>query len=190
MSSKYTLRSTLDLTPLQLTDLTRGELAKVVSTMSAAMNKRLKRAEEQGLHEYSLAYREFKIRQLNSGQSGNFSVKGKNKEALLRDYISLNAFFNTEGATLAEMKKAYSTYKKHASEIESRSKGYLNAVWYAMDLLRDKIKLLSISTDEVVEDLIFYRLLEPEKANVSRIAARANAMLDARYQLEVAGVEI
>lgn len=190
MNNKYTLRSALNLTPLQLSDLTRGELAKVISTMSSAMNKRLKRAEEQGLHEYSLAFREFKIRQLSRGQSGKFTVKGKNKQTLLQDYISIKAFFRTEGASLYEMKKARETYKKNASAIESRGSGYLNAVWYAMDLLRDKINLLSLSSDEVVDDLIFYRLLEPEKANVSKIAARANALLDERYQMEVAGVEI
>lgn len=190
MPSKFTLSNALNLTPMELSDLTRGELSKVVSTMSSAINKRLKRAEEQGLHEYSLAFRELKMRQLNRGQSGNFTVKGKNKETLLTDYISLKAFFNTEGASLADMKKARATYKKHASAIESRSSEYLTPVWYAMDKLRDKIRLLSLSTNEVVDDLVFYRLLEPEKANVSKIAARANAQLDARYQLEVAGVEI
>ncbi len=190
MPSKYTLRSALNLTPMELSDLTRGELSKVVTTMSSAINKRLKRAEEQGLQEYSLAFRELKTRQLNRGQGAKFTVKGKSKETLLTDYISLKAFFNTEGASLADMKKARETYKKHASAIESRGTGYLDPVWYAMDLLRDKVRLLSLSTDEVVDDLIFYRLLEPDKANVSKIAARASAQLDARYQMEVAGVEI
>ena len=73
--------------------LGRSDLAKVVSRLSSTANKRLKEFEERDQKSYATK------RARKSG--GNFSVKGKNLNALRHEYARVKTFLRDETSTIS-----------------------------------------------------------------------------------------
>lgn len=87
----------LDLTPEQLMQMSRKDLAKNISILSSAANKRLKRLEASGTYSPSAewVYR----------HGGKFSVAGKTKNQLLIEFFRVQEFLESKTSTVRGAKK-------------------------------------------------------------------------------------
>lgn len=93
------VKDLLNMKPKELKSLSRSDLAKVVSKMASAGNKRLKRFEKKGV-ETPATRQAMKV--------GKFSVAGKSIEQLLAEYIRVKQFLTSETST----SKGFKAYRK------------------------------------------------------------------------------
>lgn len=89
----------MNLTPGKLAKLDRAELAKVVSTLASAANKRLRSIERANLTSSSLAYEYVKR------GGGDFSAKGKNLQELDIEYQRVTGFLKRNTSTVKGTKQ-------------------------------------------------------------------------------------
>lgn len=91
-----------NLTNRQLTNLTRNELAKVVSKLASASNKRTKRLIQSGVPSPAL------IGRVERGKV-KFSVKGKNVDELKKEYLEVKSYLSSETSTVKGARKVMNT---------------------------------------------------------------------------------
>lgn len=91
-----------NLTNRQLTNLTRNELAKVVSKLASAANKRTKRLIQSGVPSPAL------IGRVERGKV-KFSVKGKNVDELKKEYLEVKSYLSSETSTVKGARKVMNT---------------------------------------------------------------------------------
>ena len=91
-----------NLTNRQLTNLTRNELAKVVSKLASAANKRTKRLIQSGVPSPAL------IGRIERGKV-KFSVKGKNVDELKKEYLEVKSYLSSETSTVKGARKVMNT---------------------------------------------------------------------------------
>lgn len=91
-----------NLTNRQLTNLTRNELAKVVSKLASAANKRTKRLIQSGVPSPAL------IGRIERGKV-KFSVKGKNVDELKKEYLEVKSYLSAETSTVKGARKVMNT---------------------------------------------------------------------------------
>ncbi len=91
-----------NLTNRQLTNLTRNELAKVVSKLASAANKRTKRLMQSGVPSPAL------IGRVERGKV-KFSVKGKNVDELKKEYLEVKSYLSSETSTVKGARKVMNT---------------------------------------------------------------------------------
>lgn len=86
----------------------RRELSKLVSSLSSAANKRLRRFEEKGEVSPAVRYAE---------KGGKFSVAGKNLNQLRAEYIRAKTFLQQETGTLRKWEKTKTETVKTLSDM-------------------------------------------------------------------------
>ena len=86
----------------QLTNLTRNELAKVVSKLASAANKRTKRLIQSEVPSPAL------IGRVERGKV-KFSVKGKNVDELKKEYLEVKSYLSSETSTVKGARKVMNT---------------------------------------------------------------------------------
>ncbi len=86
----------------QLTNLTRNELAKVVSKLASAANKRIKRLLQSNVPSPAL------ISRFERGKV-HFSVKGKNVDELKKEYLEVKSYLSAETSTVKGARKVMNT---------------------------------------------------------------------------------
>ncbi len=86
----------------QLTNLTRNELAKVVSKLASAANKRIKRLLQNNVPSPAL------IGRFERGKI-HFSVKGKNVDELKKEYLEVKSYLSAETSTVKGARKVMNT---------------------------------------------------------------------------------
>lgn len=91
-----------NLTNRQLTNLTRNELAKVVSKLASAANKRTKRLIQSGVPSPAL------IGRIERGKV-HFGVKGKNTDQLKKEYLEVKSYLSSETSTVKGARKVMNT---------------------------------------------------------------------------------
>lgn len=91
-----------NLTNRQVTNLTRNELAKVVSKLASAANKRIKRLIQSGVPSPAL------IGRVERGKV-KFSVKGKNVDELKKEYLEVKSYLSSETSTVKGARKVMNT---------------------------------------------------------------------------------
>lgn len=91
-----------NLTNRQLTNLTRKELAKVVSKLASASNKRIKRLIQSGVPSPAL------IGLIERGKV-HFGVKGKNIDQLKKEYLEVKSYLSSETSTVKGARKVMNT---------------------------------------------------------------------------------
>ena len=103
-----TIEQVLALKPGQRAKLSRAELARAVSVLASAGNKRLRRIEKAGLTKSSNAY------QAIARSGGDFSVKNKDITELDNEFERLKKFFapDTKTSTVGGTKKSIQRRKK------------------------------------------------------------------------------
>lgn len=84
------------LPPKQLQSFKRAELAKVITRLSSAANKRIKRLQKSGVPSSALR---------TIQNSGKFTVAGKNKQQLMEEYKRVKSFLGAETSTVTGAKK-------------------------------------------------------------------------------------
>lgn len=89
--TRYTSKTALKLSGRDLQRMSRSEVAKVVSTLASAANKRLKRASQAG--------------QPIEDTIDKFSVKGKNKHELLKEFTRVRNFMGKPELSLGGQRK-------------------------------------------------------------------------------------
>ena len=82
--------------------LNKKDLARITGRIQSAANKRIKRLREKGVAEYSPAI----IRSL--GDKVKFSIKGKTRNEILKEFVSIKRFLNAKTSSLSGFK----AYKK------------------------------------------------------------------------------
>lgn len=132
--------------------VSRAELAKVVSTLASSANKRLKRLENAG--------------QPITDTISKFSVAGKSRNELMKEFRRVKNFMNAENQSLSgqakiarkalegiaqiqtgktkgkDYKKAYNDYKKVLGTSTAEGSPYYN-FWTSYDRLKDTNKYIA-----------------------------------------------
>jgi len=159
------LNDMLNLDVDKLMKLSRSDLSKIVTKISSAANKRLKRLEEQEIK--NPVYLGIQ----RSG--GKFSVKGKNLNSLRAEYTRVSAFMRNNTSTLKgakeqykkfqarfgsplsprQMNDLYSTYRK----LEELEPAFLKTKYGSenmMTFLHDKIVSKKGNPDEILQSAL------------------------------------
>ena len=87
----------LNITPDELMQMSRKDMAKNISILASAGNKRIVRLEKSGVDSPALEYVKF--------HGGKFSVTGKTKNQLLTEYIRLQQFFGSKTSSVRGAKQ-------------------------------------------------------------------------------------
>lgn len=97
----------LDMSPKQLMSLSRKELAKAVTIIDSAANKRMKRLRQAGVDSPEL-----KSFESTSGAGSKFSVKGKSLNDLRQQFVQTRNFMKAKTSSLGGAKKVQSNLMK------------------------------------------------------------------------------
>lgn len=110
------IQDLLEFDPNELSKLNRSDLAKIVTKLNSAANKRIKRAKatDTGIYSPALvsqARKQHKI--LDAGELPHFSVKDKSLNELRRQYIQTRGFLKAKTST----HKGFMEFRKKQIEI-------------------------------------------------------------------------
>ena len=92
MARMSKVETLLNVSPEQLMQMSRKDLATNVSILASAANKRLKRLEQAGVYSPSLEYVQ--------RHGGKFSVAGKNKNQLMIEYFRVQAYMESKTSSV------------------------------------------------------------------------------------------
>lgn len=180
--------SDINYTTRQLLSMTRSEIAKVVSKLASAANKRLKRIEQAGLKEYSSAYRYIQ----SSG--GKFSVKGKSKEELILEYKRVKGYLSPERrtSTVAGTRKAKEENEKKVAErlgVVFKNKKESKDFWQAYNKYADshRINVYNQGSD-TIQRLIAQRVDQGKSLNATSVTKMINKYIEAERE-EISRIE-
>ena len=167
----------------KLMNLTRAKLARVISSLASAGNKRLKRLEKAGLSEQSPAYRYIE----KSG--GKFSVKGKTKEELLLELKRAKKFLSEETttSTLRGTREFIKEQEKIVNERlgDFKSKNDEKEFWNAYKKYSEahKADTYNLGSDKV-QRTIKQRLDSGKSLNASAITREMNRLIEQQAEME------
>ena len=102
----------LDLTPQELMNMSRKDLARNLSIVASAGNKRLKRLEQSNTFSPSAEY--------VKTHGGKFSVAGKNKNQLMIEFFRMQDFMEAKTSSVRGAKKWQSNVKKSVEDAISK----------------------------------------------------------------------
>lgn len=146
----------LTLNGANVKSLTRKELSKLVSTMSSAANKRRKRMEQAG--------------QPIGETVERFSVAGKSRNELLKEFTRVRNFMNAENQSLSGQKRIRESVNEALNKINepaSRSERAANKRFFNNQETYDKFwrayENLKDFDKKITEKQYKYRLLEDMK---------------------------
>lgn len=180
--------SDINYTTRQLLSMTRSEMAKVVSKLASAANKRLKRIELAGLKDYSSAYRYV----MSSG--GKFSVKDKTKDELLLEYKRVKGYLSPQRATSTvrgTRKVKEENEQKVADRLgvtfknEKESKDFWQAYNKYADSHRSDVYNQGSDT---IQRLIAQRVEQGKSLNASAVTKMINKYIEAERE-EISRIE-
>lgn len=153
MAKKKPVSKILKLTAYQVMKLSDTNLKKYVSTMNAAANKRIKRAESQGLTSGV-------IERIKQRPGGKFSIKGKDTRSKLENaFLDVKQFLESKTSTTRGIKSSQAKmFKRLAEEVNKDldKAQQLNATdWYkdATDQeIKDLTDLVWTQVDKLAEN--------------------------------------
>lgn len=148
----------LELSSRDVSKLSRQELAKVVSQLASAGNKRLRRLERTSMGTESRPYR-------TAMNVGNFSVKGKSQGQLQNEFKRVREFLTSETSTVSGWKSyKRKVYKRIGGEFESEDSE--RAFWRAYRSIAKSEKALHRAYGSDVTQ----RFLRKELANTRKLS--------------------
>lgn len=159
--------STQDILNMDIEDiesLSRTEIAKIVSQVASAGNKRIKNLQNKGLTSEAL------IDVYKSG--GKFSVKGKNKTELLNELKREKQFFSGD-STVLEVKATNKSIIEKLEESGALEKeradisdeDVTKEFWKAMDMLRETNPALFVNDCLLYGDVVYSEISKGKSAN-------------------------
>lgn len=131
MAVQSRVEGILNVTPETLMNMSRKDLAKNVSILASAANKRIKRMKQSG--EYSPAVDWVKT------HGGNFSVAGKDKNQLLVEFFRVQQFLESKTSTVRGAKKWQRSVKK---EVGKAIKGRLKVRGEGAKTIEDSLNAI------------------------------------------------
>lgn len=177
--------SNINYTTSQMLSMTRKELAKAVSILASAGNKRLKRIEKAGLENYSSAYRYIER------TSGKFSVAGKNTEELIVEYKRAKGFLSParKTSTIKGIKKSMQENETKVQErlgVAFKNKEESKDFWKAYNKYADSHRAKVYNTgSDTIQKLIAQRVERGQSLNASAVTRMINTYLKSqREELE------
>lgn len=108
MARQTKVETILNLTPEALMAMSRRDLAKNVSILASAANKRLKRLDISGVYSPASEY----VRT----HGGNFSVAGKNQNQLLIEFFRVQQFLESKTSSVSGAKRWQKKVQKEVSK--------------------------------------------------------------------------
>ena len=180
--------SDINYTTRQLLSMTRSEMAKVVSKLASAANKRLKRIEQAGLKEYSSAYRYIQ----SSG--GKFSVKGKSKEELILEYKRAKGYLSPERST-STLRGTRKVKKENEQKVADRlgvtfkNKKESKDFWRAYNKYADAHRSdVYNQGSDTIQRLIAQRVEQGKSLNATAVTKMINKYIEAERE-EISRIE-
>lgn len=154
------IESIMSLSNKYLSSLSRKELSKIVSRLASASNKRIVRFERR--NETSPAYEQVK-------KSGKFSVRGKDINALKKEFLRAKSFLSSETSTI---KGATKVRKEVQRKLQEKGVIITNEQYTKFFKVYEKLKELDSS---VSDKLMKYKVFEEinneldDKKNIDEI---------------------
>lgn len=166
--------SNINYTTRQILAMTRKELAKAVSTLASAGNKRLKRIEQAGLEDYSSAYRYIQR------TGGKFSVRGKSKEELILEYKRAKGFLSParKTSTVSGIKASKEENELKVEErlgVTFKNEDEAKEFWKAYNKYADNHRANVYNKgSDVIQKLIAQRVERGQSLNASAVTRMIN----------------
>lgn len=130
--AKYTSKTALELTGSDISKMNRNEMASMVSVLASAANKRIKRLENAG--------------QPITDTWKKFSVAGKSRTELMKEFTRVKNFLSSEQLSLSGQKRvqkrvaeAIANKKKDVSKMQDflSDKKQFDKFWRAYEMLKE-----------------------------------------------------
>lgn len=174
--------SNINYTTRQMLSMSRKELAKAVSILASAGNKRLKRIENAGLENYSSAYRYIER------TGGKFSVKGKSKEELIIEYKRVKGFLNPVRKT-STIKGIKASMKENETKVQKRlgvafkNEEEAKDFWKAYNKYADSHRAKVYNTgSDTIQKLIAQRVDQGQSLNASAVTRMINKYIKSQKE--------
>ena len=162
--------------------MSRKELAKAVSILASAANKRLKRIEQAGLEDYSSAYRYIQR------TGGKFSVKGKSKDELILEYKRAKGFLSParKTSTLSGIKTSKEENKQKVEErlgVTFKNEDESKDFWKAYNKYADNHRAKVYNTgSDTIQKLIAQRVERGQSLNASAVTRMINKYIKSQKE--------
>lgn len=177
--------SNINYTTRQMLSMSRKELAKAVSILASAANKRLKRIKNAGLENYSSAYRYIER------TGGKFSVAGKNNEELIIEYKRTKGFLSPSRKT-STIKGIKISMQENETKVQERlgvtfkNKEESKDFWKAYNKYADSHRAKVYNTgSDTIQKLIAQRVERGQSLNASAVTRMINKYIKSqREELE------
>lgn len=117
----------INMSPSQLMKKDKKELAKIVTIMDSAANKRLKRLREKGYGDAQAISQHSKM----FSSEGKFSVKGASIGQLRKQFVQVRAFLNSKTSNVRGAKKVEKELKKRLKIKGELTKEKKSKLWNA-----------------------------------------------------------
>ena len=177
--------SNINYTTRQMLSMSRKELAKAVSILASAGNKRLKRIEKAGFENYSSAYRYIER------TGGKFSVAGKNTEELIVEYKRAKGFLSParKTSTIRGIKRSMRENETKVHErlgVTFKNKEESKEFWKAYNKFADSHRAKVYNTgSDTIQKLIAQRVERGQSLNASAVTRMINKYIKSqREELE------
>lgn len=174
--------SNINYTTRQMLSMSRKELAKAVSILASAANKRLKRIETAGLENYSSAYRYIE----HTG--GKFSVAGKNTEELIIEYKRVKGFLSPARKT-STIKGIRASVKENETKVQDRlgvtfkNEEESKDFWKAYNKYADSHRAKVYNTgSDTIQKLIAQRVERGQSLNASAVTRMINKYIKSQKE--------
>ena len=172
----------INYTTRQLLSMSRKELAKVVSILASAGNKRLKRIENAGLENYSSAYRYIER------TGGKFSVAGKNTEELIIEYKRVKGFLSPARKT-STIRGVKASMQENETKVQERlgitfkNKEESKEFWKAYNKYADNHRAKVYNTgSDTIQKLIAQRVERGQSLNASAVTRMINKYIKSQKE--------
>ncbi len=147
-----TISQILEVSIDDFSSMTKSELSKIVSKLSSAANKRLKRMAEEEIE--SPAY----SRAMKSG--GKFGAKDKTLNQLRAEFMRVSSFLKMKTSTLRGYKKVVKEFKERVGITEDLTEDDLKSFWelhrefakYIAPFIRGSVDIQKIVADVWTEN--------------------------------------
>ena len=172
----------INYTTRQMLSMSRKELAKALSILASAGNKRLKRIENAGLENYSSAYRYIE----HTG--GKFSVSGKNTKELIIEYKRVKGFLSPARKT-STIRGIKTSMQENETKVHDRlgvtfkNKEESKEFWKAYNKYADthRAKVYNTGSD-TIQKLIAQRVDRGQSLNASAVTRMINKYIKSQKE--------
>lgn len=178
----FTVNDLLDINPDAFNNMNRGELAKVVSRLASAANKRIKRVGEY-MDKRGVNYKAGTI-----AKSDKFSVKGKGINQLRAEYARIRDFMERKTSTVKGIKKVEKDFIARVSDRlgytpEDFTSDQLSRFWHAYKRADEMGLFTGIApSSDIAQKITFQSWANTPNVSVDDFIDRFSDEIDKEYE--------